>query len=115
MKVKAITEIELDPLEMKEYMYEAARELDETFYEKLIQAPAYGDKFDEWESEMNNYLTIFESQDDYNFADFILCTAWYDGTAKESICKKWLDLCGNNKIKPLLEECIKNHISLTWQ
>ena len=116
MKVKAISEIEIADEEMKEYILEAAREFDEHIYELLVKAPIYNDKFDAWESDLNNYLTAtFDDSNDYIFADFITSISWYKGEAIVPICKKWLELCGNNKIKPLLEECVNNNVKLTWE
>ena len=116
MKVKAVSEIDLDPNEMKEYMYEAAREMDEQFYEMLTQAPTYGDKFDEWESEINEYIAMtFDDSNEYIFADFILSTPWWNGQAIVPICKTWLKFCGDNKLKPLLQECVDKNVMLFWE
>lgn len=115
MKVKAaITEIELDPEEMREYMLEAARELDEQFYEIIMRAPAYGDRFDAWEQELNSYMVMFDDSNDYVFADFVTSEAPFMGKAIVPVCVKWLELCGDNKIKPLLKECVENNVMLTW-
>ena len=118
MKVTALDlVIEIEPDEMKKYMYEAAQALDETFYEMLTSAPAYGDAFDEWERQINMYTTMkFDNSNDYIFADFILYTTPWKGFALVPICKKWLSLCDDNcKLKPLLQECIDKNVQLFWE
>ena len=117
MKVKAFnSEIEIEPDEMKEIMRDSAKNLDEDFYQMLESAPAYGDNFDEWERNIYNYIScMFDDSHLYVFADFILTTTWWSGYAPVLICKTWLKYCGDNKLKPLLQECVDKNVQLFWE
>lgn len=120
MKIKAISEIDVDDFEMRDFIEEAFKTVNTQLYYKMKNVPLdmynQGNIYNQFERDVNRGLDALYPQgsEERQFGEFMLTAHFFKGRAPVSICKIWYNVCGNNKLKPLLKECVDNGVELVW-